>query len=375
MKVVVAGGGSGGHVFPGMAVIEELKAMGNEVETLFIGTEQGIESVVVPKEGYEIKFIRAEGFVGRGLLGKLRAVLRAVGALFASRKILRAADPDVVLGTGGYVSMGPVAMARTMSIPTLLLEPNLSPGMANRLLGRFADAVALTYHEGLSHFTRGRAYLTGSPVRPNIFTADRAVSLKLFRLKEGLFTVFISGGSQGARSINNAFIGALNHLIDLKDEIQFLHQCGQSDYEGVRKALRRLGFAGMAVPFVHQMAEAYATADLLVSRAGATTLAEITALGKPSILVPYPHASGHQEQNARKLMEGRAAMVIQEHELTGQRLADAIRELYTKEGLRAEMQSRSKAIGKPDAAKRVAGIVLSLANTYAEKRKRGRRNV
>lgn len=360
MRAVIAGGGTGGHLFPAIAVAEEFKRRDNDAEVLFIGTARGIEARVLPKEGYPVRFLKAEGMLGKSPFGKAVSLFRLVSSIFRSRAILRAAAPDIVIGTGGYVSAGPVLSAWLISIPTLIMEQNLIPGLANRGLAKVVDAVAITYHESMPFFPKEKTYLTGNPVRESILGGKKEDALRLFSLDEGRVTVFVSGGSAGARSINNAMLGAVNFMLGMKDRVQFLHQTGEKDYEGVRKAYRHQGFKAMVSPFIHEMAEAYAASDIVVCRAGATTLAELTALGKPAIIIPYPHAAGHQEFNARKLLEMGACRMILDHELTGETLAGHIKELAGDESLRARMRTQSLALGVPDAARKVADIAESL---------------
>jgi len=361
--VIIAGGGSGGHLFPGIALAEELIRKA-KAEVLFVGSERGIESRVVPKKGYRIKYLPAEGIMGRSFSGKAKALWKLALSLFEARRLLAAMKPDIVIGTGGYASVGPVLMARLMSIPVMIMEQNVVPGAANKLLGKMADAVALTYQESMGGFSKPKCYLTGNPVRPEILSASKEKpSYELFGLEPGLFTIFIFGGSSGARSINNAMINALNYMLDVRESVQFLHQTGEQDYQSVREAYRKLGFRAMVVPFIYQMPEAYSVADLVLSRAGATTLAELTALGKPSILVPYPHAGEHQDFNARKLEEFGAAKLIRDRELNGQVLSAELKKLINSPGERNEMGTKSKAIGKPDAAERAAELALSIVRT------------
>jgi len=362
MRVVIAGGGTGGHVFPGMAVAEVLRTSDPSAEVVFIGTERGIESRVLPKAGYQIRFIQAEGFIGKSLLKRASALVKLFLSLFASRRILKALCPDIVIGTGGYVSMGPVLAASLMSIPTLIIEHNLVPGLANKMLGKFVDAVAVTYHESINFFPKDKTHLTGTPIRPGVLGADRSSSYGVFGLDEGRFTVFITGGSSGSRSMNNAVISALSYLAGLKENMQFLHQTGEADFEAVKKTMRKHGMSGVVAPFIYRMAEAYAVADLVISRAGATTIAELAALGKPSILVPYPHAARHQEFNAERLARLGAAIMMRQEELTGEALAGKIKEIFLSAEKRAEMRKQCLSIGRPDAAERVADIARSLVN-------------
>jgi len=361
MRVIIAGGGTGGHLFPGLAIAEEFKRRDEKAEVIFVGTEHGIEARIIPREGYPIKFLRAEGLVGMSLLKKVRAVWKMFFSMLDSYRIIQAVRPDVVIGVGGYASVGPVLMAFFKSIPTMILEQNSVPGLANKVLGRFAGAIGVTYQESISFFPRAKTFLTGNPIRERILKGSKEAAYNIFSLEKDKFTIFIFGGSSGAKSINRAVIDAFNHMPDLKDNVQFLHQTGERDYEYMRESYRKWGFRGTVAPFIYQMAEAYAVADMVISRAGATTLAELTAIGKPAILVPYPYAAGrHQEFNASKLLEMKAARMIPDHEMRGEILAENIRELYSNKALRLEMEKYSRAVGRPDAAQRIIAIAMSL---------------
>ena len=361
MRVIIAGGGTGGHIFPGLAIAEEFKNRNERTEVIFVGTEYGIEARVIPREGYTIKFLRAEGIVGVSVLKKIRAIIKMFLSVIDSYRIIRTVRPDIVIGVGGYASGAIVFISSLMSIPTMILEQNSIPGLTNKILGKFVNAICITYQESISFFPKAKTFLTGNPIRIHILKGDTDSGYKLFSLDRDLFTVFIFGGSSGARSINITVIDALNYLYDLKDKIQFLHQTGISDYEKTRELYRKYGFKGTITPFIYQMGEAYAVADLIISRAGATTLAELTALGKPAILIPYPYAAGHhQEMNARKLFEMGAARMILNSKLKGESLAQNIKELYMHETLRAEMQRNSRALGRPDAGAKAVDIAMSL---------------
>ena len=361
MRVIIAGGGTGGHLFPGLAVAEEFKNRDDSTEVIFIGTEYGIEARVVPREGYPIKFLKAEGLVGVSTVKKVKAIVTTFFSIADSYKIIQTVRPDIVIGVGGYASGAAMLTAYLMSIPTMILEQNSIPGLTNKILGRFVRAVCITYQESISFFPKAKTFLTGNPVRMQILKGDIESAYRLFSLERGLFTIFIFGGSSGAKSINMAIVNALNNMYDLKDKIQFLHQTGIRDYENIRESYRKTGFKGTITPFIYQMGEAYAVADIVVSRAGATTLAELTALGKPAILIPYPYAAGqHQELNARKLLEMGAAKMIRDSELKGESLANNIREMYTNETMRAEMQRNSRAVGRPEACSKVVDIAMSL---------------
>ena len=361
MKVVIAGGGTGGHLFPGLALAEEFKRRDPATEVTFVGTEHGIEARIVPRERYPIRYLRAEGFVGRSFLKKIRAIIKTALSIPDARRILSSIRPDIVIGVGGYASGAVVLLASLRSVPTVIHEQNSVPGLTNRILGRIVKRICVTYHESLPFFPMGRAFLTGNPIRAKIPKAEKNAACRLFALDDSTFTVFVFGGSSGARAINRGMVDALNHLIDLKEKIQFLHQTGEKDYESVREAYRKAGFRGTVAPFIYEMPEAYAAADMVISRAGATTLAEITALGKPAVLVPYPFAAGrHQELNALKLREMGAAFMLTDEELNGDRLAGHIRELIENDSMRSEMRQASKGLGRPDAAGKIVDIAMSL---------------
>jgi UDP-N-acetylglucosamine--N-acetylmuramyl-(pentapeptide) pyrophosphoryl-undecaprenol N-acetylglucosamine transferase len=361
MKVIIAGGGTGGHFFPGLAVAEEFKRRNDSTEVIFAGTEYGIEARVAPKEGYPIKFLRAEGLVGASAFKKIKAVVKAFLSMIDSYRIIKMLRPDIVIGVGGYASGAIMLAAFLMSIPTMILEQNAVPGLTNKILGRFVKTVCITYQESISFFPKAKTFLTGNPVRMQILKGSRESAYRLFSLGKDMFTIFVFGGSSGAKGINIAVVSALTYMHDLKDKIQFLHQTGMRDYEAIREAYRKAGFKGTITPFIHEMGEAYAVADIVISRAGATTLAELTALGKPAILIPYPYAAGyHQELNARKLLEMGAARMKLEGKLNGESLAHTIRELYENKTIRAEMQRNSRSIGNPEASARVVDIAMSL---------------
>lgn len=361
MKVLIAGGGTGGHLFPGLALAEEFRKRDSNTEVVFVGTEYGIESRIIPREGYPIKFLRAEGIVGKSFFKKARAVAKLGLSVLDANRILNAVRPDLVIGVGGYASGAVVMVADFKSIPTMIHEQNSVPGLTNKILGRVARKICVTYHESLPSFPHGKTALTGNPIRARILRGDREAACRLFSLERDMFTVFIFGGSSGASAINRTMVDALNHLSDLKEKVQFLHQTGDRDFEGIREAYRKAGVKGTVTPFIYQMAEAYAVADIVISRAGATTLAELTSLGKPAVLVPYPYSAGrHQEFNAMKLREMGASFVILESEIKGEILAGNIRKLYESGPLRAEMQKASRGLGRPDACSRIVDIAMSL---------------
>ncbi|NOX21009.1 MAG: undecaprenyldiphospho-muramoylpentapeptide beta-N-acetylglucosaminyltransferase [Nitrospirae bacterium] len=367
MRVVIAGGGTGGHLFPGLALADELVKRDPSVEILFIGTDRGIEARVVPREGYNIRFVSGAALVGKSLSGKLKALFSFIKGLRESYRILKETEPQIVVGTGGYVSVAPVVAAWLQSIPVLIMEQNTVPGKANRFLARMANAICITYQESMAFFPRDKVHLTGNPVRDRVTKGSPEAARRLFSLKEDLFTVLVFGGSRGASSINRAMVEALPYLTGIKEEVQFLHQTGESDYRFVRGAYQDMGFKGTVTPFIYQMPEAYAVADLVISRAGATALAEICVTGKPSILVPYPYAAeDHQRANAEKLMQMGAAVMILDKELNGKRLSEEILRLFNDPQKREEMKRKALGFGRPEAARKIADIVGSIASLKQE---------
>ncbi|UCG79202.1 MAG: undecaprenyldiphospho-muramoylpentapeptide beta-N-acetylglucosaminyltransferase [Nitrospirota bacterium] len=369
MSIMIAGGGTGGHLFPGIAMAELFQKNTGTDKITFVGTDHGLEAAVIPREGFGLEFIRAEGLVGKSLFEKVRAVYYLILSLFDSFQLISRYRPDIIIGSGGYASFATVMAGYLRSVPTLILEQNSMPGLANRILGKFATVNCVTYQESISYFPKGKTHLTGNPVREKVLRGSRTSALKLFGLDKSKFTVFIFGGSLGASSINKAVVESLQYLLDIRADIQFLHQTGEKDYEYVRNAYRSFGYKGMISPFIYQMAEAYAVSDIIISRAGATTLAEITSIGKASILVPYPYAAAnHQELNARKLQQMKAAFMVLDRDLNGRKLAALVKELYTSEQLRTEIQQNCRSLGQPQAANKIYGLAVSIAG-------RGKRNV
>lgn len=368
MKIVIAGGGTGGHIFPALAVAKELEKTIPDLKVTFVGTTRGLEARVIPKAGYDLRFIRSEGIVGKNIFNTVKSILKIPLSLRDSRDLLRELEPDLVLGVGGYSSGPLVLCAKMLGIPAIIHEQNTLPGLANKLLGKFVDTVAVTYHESMKYFPQGRTYLTGNPIREDILKGDRESGYRNFSLDRERFTLFVFGGSAGASSINKAVSEALVYLESLKDRIQFLHQTGERDCDAMKEVYRSKGFKGTVIPFAYEMAEAYAVADLIISRAGATTLAELTACGKAAILVPYPYAAAnHQEINARKLWDMGSAQMLLDRDLNGKTLADLIKHLIEDPDAIGEMERISKSLGSSDAARKVVELIMGLL-----KKKRGK---
>jgi UDP-N-acetylglucosamine--N-acetylmuramyl-(pentapeptide) pyrophosphoryl-undecaprenol N-acetylglucosamine transferase len=358
---VIAGGGTGGHLYPGIAVARALLARCPDAVVSFAGTQRGLESRVVPREGFALDLIRT-----RGLKGKSRTALaRGFGLLPLSAldawAVVSRRTPDVVIGLGGY-SAGPiVAVAASRRIPTLLMEQNAVPGLTNRLLARFVRAAAVSYPATLEYFG-SKGFVSGNPVRPEFFADGTTVPAAGLETPSSTAEVLIFGGSQGAHAINVAMVAAAADVASAGPGIHLTHQTGERDLDVVREAYRAAGVAARVEPFLYEMDREMKAATLLVCRAGATTLAEIAAAGRPAILVPLPTATDdHQRQNARLFQAAGAAEVIEQGELSGALLAARISELSADPERRAAMSRAASQLARPDAADVIVDRLLSLA--------------
>ncbi|MDC0709585.1 undecaprenyldiphospho-muramoylpentapeptide beta-N-acetylglucosaminyltransferase [Stigmatella sp. ncwal1] len=356
MKVLIAGGGTGGHLFPGIALAEEVVTRHHANEVVFVGTERGLEARVVPQAGFPLELIQAQGLKGKGLFQLIKGLLALPMALIASFRILNRHKPDVVVGVGGYAS-GPVVLAAWMlGIPTAVQEQNALPGLTNKVLGKFVKVVFTAFEEARRFFPEGKVQLVGNPIRRKLMD-----NYLRSHVAHEHFTVLVFGGSLGARGLNQRMVDALDLLGDLKDQIRFVHQTGKNDLEMVRKGYADRGFQAEVVEFIEDMSAAYARADLVVCRAGATTLAELTVCKKASILVPFPFATDdHQAVNARALVEAGAAVMFREAELTGQTLAAEIRLLKNEPMRLKQMEKKAGLLGRPEASKELADVCVDL---------------
>ena len=356
--MLIAGGGTGGHLYPGIAVAEELRRRDAATLVSFVGTARGLEHRVVPVLGFPLDLIRSAGLKGKALGPLLRGLaLLPFSALDAWRVISRR-RPDVVVGVGGY-SSGPVLLlAALRRIPTLLMEQNTVPGFTNRTLAGWVSAAAVSYDETLRYFP-GVGLVTGNPVR-RVFLDREALDER--RAGNGTVRVLIVGGSQGSRALNDAMLAAAPHLARHAPTLAITHQSGERDLARVREGYAAAGCPAAVEPFLHDVHARMAAADLVVSRAGASTLAELTILGTPMVLVPLPTAADdHQRKNAAALARVGAAEVIEERDLTGERLAQVLTALAGDGERRRRMAAAARAEGRPDAAARVADRIEQLA--------------
>src|SRR6516162_2749750 len=317
MNVIIAGGGTGGHLFPGIAVAREIQRRKPGSKILFVGAEQGIETRIVPKEGFELRTLPVGEIKGLGIARQLRNLIGMASGVFKARQILGQFKPDVVIGVGGYASFPMLSAAILGGYPRVIMEQNAIPGLANRVLGKWVDFAAVTDPRTESYFGR-RAVVTGNPIRPEF----KSIPAKVHSAP---YTILIFGGSQGAQAINRAVIDALDSLADWKDRVRFVHQTGERQLDEVKRAYAAKGFDADVRTFFNDFHEQYAAADLIVSRSGATTVAEIKAAGRAAILIPFPFATDdHQMKNALAMTEEKAAVLIPNSDLNGRRLADTI---------------------------------------------------
>ncbi len=356
MNVIIAGGGTGGHLFPGIAIAEEFLRRNRGDRILFVGTNKGIEKRVLGGLGFSLQTIDVEGIKGKGWVKSLAAVLRIPMSLIQSFRIIRGFSPELVIGVGGYAS-GPVVLAaRLIGIRTAIAEQNALPGLTNRILGKMVDRVFVSFAQTGRWFHSRKVLVSGNPIRQG-FTAE----MKQPKEPNLPLTLLVFGGSQGAHAINRAMLEALDDLGPLRSRLRILHQTGSKDRDVVANTYLTKDVTAEVLPFIMDMVAAYQTADLLVCRAGATSIAEITAAGKVAILIPFPAAvEDHQTKNAEVLVQAGAAEMIREKELTGARLASAIKRYYESPQLLRDMGVRSAGMGNVRAAADIVDACLVL---------------
>lgn len=350
MRVLIAGGGTGGHVFPAISIAEEILRRNSGSEVMFVGTEQGIEKRILPEKGYRVEFIKSRGIVGKSFSQKVTAVVSILGAMLSSLRILRDFRPDVVIGVGGYAS-GPTLLCASMSsIPTAVCEQNSVPGLANRILSKFVDRIFITFEESKERFPAEKTVLTGNPIRREL---ARGAAEKKSRQNAQL-NVFVLGGSQGAWKLNEI---VPQSLAKLGTRVDVTHQTGETHIESVREAYRQLGISAEVFGFTDDMSRIYERTDLVICRAGSGTLSEITAFGIPSILVPLASSThDHQLKNARILESNAAAVVVEEKELSVESLCTVIEKILER-GALARMAENSKKLARPHAAREIVNEI------------------
>jgi UDP-N-acetylglucosamine--N-acetylmuramyl-(pentapeptide) pyrophosphoryl-undecaprenol N-acetylglucosamine transferase len=358
MRVILTGGGTGGHLFPALAVADALKRDDPSIDILFVGASTGLEASAVPQAGYPFEGLPAIGLPRRLGPRLFRAGIAGIRSVFRARDIIREWKPDVIFATGGFAAAPVLVASRMLHIPIVLHEQNSVPGITNRFGSRFAREVHLTYSSARRYFPRrDHLRLTGMPIRDIVQQGSRGKGLRAFRLDEDRKTVLVFGGSQGAHKINQAIVEALPAFAGRKD-VQFVIQTGQKDYDEVLEACRVVDVRTWVRPFIVNMGDAYAVSDLVVCRAGALTLAELAAAGKPAILIPFPFATAnHQALNAEVFAEAGGAIVIPDGDLKGDLLEKRIMELIDNPRRLRLMAIQAVQLARPDATDRLEAAI------------------
>ncbi|MEE9127339.1 MAG: undecaprenyldiphospho-muramoylpentapeptide beta-N-acetylglucosaminyltransferase [Planctomycetota bacterium] len=359
-RIVVAGGGTGGHVYPGVAIARELQRRRPRRELLFVGTERGMETDLVPAEGFRLETIRASGLVGVGLMARLRGLARLPLGLLDSWRILADFRPQLVVGVGGYASGPVLAAALLRRLPTLIHEQNRWPGMTNRTLSTLVDRIAVSFPGTMGKLGR-KGVVTGNPVRPGFEESMKRAPA------DGPVHVLVFGGSRGARALNDAVVDALPQLARQPQRLFLHHQTGPADHERVQAAYRSAGYTESKVEeYILQMPEALAAAHLVVCRAGASTLAELALVGRASVLVPFPQAThDHQLHNASGFADAGAARLLDQKDLSGTALANVLEELSADREALDAMSRAARGLARPDAAARIVDMAEELIRRRA----------
>ncbi|HSK63839.1 MAG TPA: undecaprenyldiphospho-muramoylpentapeptide beta-N-acetylglucosaminyltransferase [Pyrinomonadaceae bacterium] len=359
MKVLIAAGGTGGHIYPGIAVAQEIKRRNPAARVLFVGTARGLETRLVPQAGFELSLIDSAGLKNVSLVARMKGLVILPKSFVSARRLIREFRPDVVVGAGGYVSGPVVLMAAMLRTPTLVMESNALPGWTNRVLARFVNRAAVSFEQALPYF-RGKGVVTGNPVRREFF----AIPPK--GREPGKLSLLIFGGSQGARAINEAMVAALPLLQSLPVALRIKHQTGAADFEKVKAAYAAAGWEDNVDvrSYLDNMMNDFAAADLVICRAGATTTAELIAAGKASIMVPFPYAADdHQRKNAEALQSAGAARMIVQQELNAERLVKEIEALAKEPQRLAGMEEASRRLARGDAAIAAVDLIEGLVGT------------
>ncbi|HEV7472603.1 MAG TPA: undecaprenyldiphospho-muramoylpentapeptide beta-N-acetylglucosaminyltransferase [Pyrinomonadaceae bacterium] len=356
MRVMIAAGGTGGHIYPGIAVAKEILRREPDSAIRFVGTARGLENKLVPQAGFELSLIDSAGLKNVGAAARARGLVVLPKSFLAARRLIRNFRPEIVIGAGGYVS-GPVVLtAALLRLPTLVMESNALPGWTNRVLARFVDKAAVSFEAALPFF-RGKAAVTGNPVRREFFEIPN-------RTREpGQFSILVFGGSQGAHAINEAMTAALPALDSLKEVLRITHQTGEADFEKVKSEYADAGWGERASvrKYIDNMVDAFAQVDLVVCRAGATTTAELIAAGKASVMIPFPLAADdHQRKNAEALESAGAGKMILQAALSGARLSQEITALAHHPERIAAMEQAARQLARGDAAAAVVDMIEKL---------------
>jgi UDP-N-acetylglucosamine--N-acetylmuramyl-(pentapeptide) pyrophosphoryl-undecaprenol N-acetylglucosamine transferase len=367
VRVLIVGGGTGGHLFPAIALAESFIKRFRENRVQFVVTQRALDSQILSGRGFSFQPLKVEGIKGKGMAGKIRSLFQLPLSFVRALNIIGEFRPDLVLGVGGYVS-GPVVLAaRWKGLPCAIQEQNSIPGITNRLLGKVVNRVFCAFKESESYFSKRKVRITGNPIRKELAkVSQRRVP------SSGPLTLLILGGSQGAHRINQAFLDALDGLAPFKNDLSIIHQTGEKDEKEVALAYGEKGFTCLVMAFISDMVWAYQQADMVIGRAGAMTLSEITALGKPSLLIPLPFAANnHQEHNARALVQAGAAEMILERDLGPDFLANRISNWLTDREQLSQMGKKAGSLGRWQAAEEIVEFCYQMVNAKKDSRIQG----
>ena len=351
MKIIFAGGGTGGHLMAGLSTAEEIRSRFHEAEIIFFGTDKKFEKRCVEQKGFQYRQIRAKKW-GKSCKDIFTCVsatfLGIVEALFVMRKF----NPDIVAGLGGYASVAPIIAAKLLGVPSVLLEQNVIPGKANRFLARWVDEVYCHWRGPIKWFNKVKVVrVTGTPIRKDILSSQRRRSAEKFGLSSSKKTILITGGSQGAQAINETILKCLPKLESLSNDLQIIHCTGEYGYEIAKAAYKQTKIDAFVCSFLDDMGAAFSMADIIVCRAGATTIAEITAIGIPAVLIPYPYAAdNHQYWNAMELVSNGGGYLLQQIDLTPEKIVELITDLFNNKEKYDRMKMFNKEMGIPNAA-------------------------
>jgi len=365
-KIILAGGGTGGHIYPAIAIAQALNKNFPNSEILFIGTEKGLEKELVKKAGFPLKTIRVKGFRRKLSLDTLVSIKELVHGAVESLSIIKNEKPDFVIGTGGYVAGPVVFFASILGIPSVIHEQNVIPGITNKVLARFVDRIFISFSDSLKYFPKEKTLLVGNPVRKEIAQGNRLSARKKFGLSPDLPVVLCFGGSQGAARINDAICYIIEAIKDTA-RFQLIHITGKNHYDKIKSFLANKGIDTdklghiIVKPYIHEMQDAYAAADLVISRAGALSISELTVCGKPAILIPLPTAANHhQDFNANFMEKNGAAVVLTEDRLSGEKLFSTIESLIFDKHRLHQMSLASKSLAIEDAADKILAEILKM---------------
>lgn len=356
IRLLLTGGGTGGHLFPAVATAQEFERQFPGTEVLFVGTNRKVDTGTLQNYGYAYRTIDCHGVKGKNIVQLIKALVTLPRAYMQALKVIREFKPDIILGVGGYVTGPVVSAGKSLGIPAVIHEQNSVPGLANRKLGKIVDIICLSLPGSGSQFDENKVVYTGNPVRADI----RKLAQKPVKILGETRTVLVLGGSQGAQAINEMMPEAAGMFTDAqKGKIQIIHQTGDNKTAGVAEGYNAAKVEAVVEPFFRNMAAVYEQADLIVSRAGATTLAEISVLGKPAILIPFPYAAdNHQEKNGAYYVSGGGALMFTQKQLTAKQLSTTIAELAGDDARLAAMSAAMKKISYPDAAERIVSCCL-----------------